>query len=130
MQCLEALCRKALPMLAGAQVAAKAGVLPSEVGGVVVWGNHSAAQFPDVRRARVRQQPLAEVLGSGAEEWMSGELITQVQQRGQTIMQVSPDQAQECDSVGWVDGWRSGRTCTGVGCPAASGLHMTTRKFS
>ncbi len=68
------------------QVAAKVGASPDQVEGIFVWGNHSAAQFPDARHATVAGRPVGEVLEDP--EWLLGELINRVQTRGQTILQV------------------------------------------
>ena len=68
------------------QVADKVGASPDQVEGIVVWGNHSAAQFPDARHATVAGRPVGEVLEDS--EWLLGELINRVQTRGQTILQV------------------------------------------
>ncbi|VDP11037.1 unnamed protein product [Heligmosomoides polygyrus] len=38
-----------------AQLAMKAGVRPSDVKNVIVWGNHSNNQFPDVSHATIRK---------------------------------------------------------------------------
>ena len=65
---------------------------------MVVWGNHSSAQFPDARHARVRGRPAAEAVGDPA--WLTGELIARVQQRGQAIMQVRRRQLRQLPAGG------------------------------
>ncbi|MBN1240032.1 MAG: malate dehydrogenase [Gammaproteobacteria bacterium] len=68
---------------AKAQLAAKLGAHVSDVRGVIIWGNHSATQFPDLRHATVRGEPaLPRVPG----EWYREEFIPNVQQRGAAII--------------------------------------------
>lgn len=38
------------------QIAAKVGVSTDKVKNVIIWGNHSSTQFPDVAHARVEVQ--------------------------------------------------------------------------
>ena len=39
-------------------IARRAGVNPSEVAGVTIWGNHSKTQFPDVNNATINGTPV------------------------------------------------------------------------
>ena len=66
------------------QLAAKAGVHVREVTDLAIWGNHSSTQFPDAWHARIGGRPAPEVIGD--EEWLRGEFITSVQQRGAAII--------------------------------------------
>jgi malate dehydrogenase len=65
-------------------LARKAGVQVADVTDVGVWGNHSSTQFPDFENARINGKSAAEVIGD--EEWLRGEFITTVQQRGAAII--------------------------------------------
>jgi malate dehydrogenase len=69
---------------AKAQLAQKAGVPVSQVTNLVIWGNHSATQYPDFYNARIQGKPAAEVIRD--EAWLKGEFITTVQQRGAAII--------------------------------------------
>lgn len=40
---------------ATAQIALKCGVTVGQIKNVIIWGNHSSTQFPDVRHAKVIQ---------------------------------------------------------------------------
>jgi malate dehydrogenase len=51
---------------------------------LAVWGNHSATQFPDARNARIGGRPVPEVIDD--EEWLLGEFVTTVQQRGAAVI--------------------------------------------
>jgi malate dehydrogenase len=56
-----------------------------EVKGVIIWGNHSSTQYPDVRHATVDGKPAREVCTDAA--WIEGEYITKVQKRGAAIIE-------------------------------------------
>jgi len=68
---------------AKAQLAAKTGTHVSDVEGVIIWGNHSATQFPDLAHARVGGAPALERVSQG---WYRDEFIPTVQQRGAAII--------------------------------------------
>ena len=69
---------------AKSQLAQKAGVHSSEVTNVCIWGNHSATQYPDFTNAKIQGRPAAEVITD--REWLEGEFIKTVQQRGAAII--------------------------------------------
>ena len=66
------------------QLAAKAGVHVRDVTDLAIWGNHSSTQFPDAWHARIGGRLAPEVIGD--EEWLRGEFIANVQQRGAAII--------------------------------------------
>ena len=68
---------------AKAMLAEKAGAHVSEVDGVIIWGNHSATQVPDLTHASVRREPALKVVASS---WYTDEFIPAVQQRGAAII--------------------------------------------
>ena len=70
---------------AKAQLATKAQSHWSKVQNVVIWGNHSATQFPDWNHATIDGRPAAEAVGDAA--WLQGDFIKTVQQRGAAIIQ-------------------------------------------
>jgi len=67
-----------------AQLAQKAGVAVSEVSNVTIWGNHSATQYPDAENARIKGRPAPDVIKDT--EWLRGEFINTVQNRGAAII--------------------------------------------
>jgi malate dehydrogenase len=69
---------------ARSQLATRAGVAASEVTDLAIWGNHSSTQFPDAWHAAIGDRPATEVIGD--EEWLQGEFIANVQQRGAAII--------------------------------------------
>lgn len=69
---------------AKSQIAAKAGVHVSQVSNLCIWGNHSATQYPDFTNAKIDGKPLTDVISDS--EWLQGEFISTVQQRGAAII--------------------------------------------
>ncbi|MFE4949565.1 malate dehydrogenase [Leifsonia sp. NPDC056665] len=68
-----------------AQLAAKLGVPVSAIEGVIVWGNHSASQYPDLSHATVHGRPATELVDEG---WLAEEYIPRVAKRGAEIIAV------------------------------------------
>lgn len=68
---------------AAALLAKKTGVPVRDVARVVIWGNHSATQFPDIAHATVAGRPAAGEVDAG---WVRDEFIPRVQQRGAEII--------------------------------------------
>ena len=68
---------------ARAQVAAKTSTHVSDINGVIIWGNHSATQFPDLAHASIAGQP---ALSRVPQNWYRDEFIPNVQQRGAAII--------------------------------------------
>jgi malate dehydrogenase len=68
---------------AKAQLAGKVGGHVSDVRGVIIWGNHSATQFPDLAHATVGG---AAALTKVSQSWYREEFIPTVQQRGAAII--------------------------------------------
>ena len=66
-----------------AQLAARTGKHVNDVEGVIIWGNHSATQFPDLAHARVAGKPALECVPRA---WYENEFIPDVQQRGAAII--------------------------------------------
>jgi len=68
---------------ARSMVSLKAGVPVDAVDGVIIWGNHSSTQYPDVRHATVSGKKVLETL---PKEWAEGDFLTTVQKRGAAII--------------------------------------------
>ncbi|KAL7081226.1 hypothetical protein ACP275_14G026700 [Erythranthe tilingii] len=70
------------------QVSERLNVQVSDVKNVIIWGNHSSTQYPDVNHASVKtpagEKPVRELVSDDA--WLNGEFITTVQQRGAAII--------------------------------------------
>lgn len=68
---------------ATAALAARAGKHVTDVRRIIIWGNHSSTQYPDVYHATVGGKPAIGIVG---EPWVSDEFIPLVQQRGAAII--------------------------------------------
>uniref|UniRef100_A0A7C9EAE6 Malate dehydrogenase n=1 Tax=Opuntia streptacantha TaxID=393608 RepID=A0A7C9EAE6_OPUST len=70
------------------QIAERLGVHVSDVKNVIIWGNHSSTQYPDVNHATVTtsegEKPVRELIAD--DKWLKTEFITTVQQRGAAII--------------------------------------------
>lgn len=71
-----------------AQIAARCGVGCNDVKNVIIWGNHSVTQFPDVRHAKVHKNG-ADVdawAAVGDDAWLKGDFLSTIQKRGAAII--------------------------------------------
>ena len=66
-----------------AQLANKAGKHNTDVDGLIIWGNHSATQYPDINHATVAGSKATDLVD---EAWTLEEFIPRVQQRGAAII--------------------------------------------
>jgi len=66
-----------------AQLAARTGSHSSRVSRMIIWGNHSATQYPDIHHAAVDGAP---ALDKVDEQWIRDEFIPTVQQRGAAVI--------------------------------------------
>ncbi len=65
------------------QLAEKAGCLATDITKPIIWGNHSATQYPDVFHAQIKGKPAMESLDQA---WLESDLIPVVQKRGAAII--------------------------------------------
>jgi malate dehydrogenase len=101
-----------------AQLATHLQVPVTSVSGVVIWGNHSATQYPDVTHATVDGRPVRELVD---EAWLVHEFIPRVANRGAEIIAVrgassmgSAASATVDHVYDWVNGTGSDWTSAGV----------------
>lgn len=66
------------------QLAQKAGVDITAVTNLTIWGNHSATQYPDFQNAKIDGKAVTSVITNT--EWLQGDFIKTVQQRGAAII--------------------------------------------
>ncbi len=66
-----------------AQLAARTGHHVSSVQRMIIWGNHSATQYPDLSQALLEGRPATSLVDR---EWARGEFVTTVQQRGASVI--------------------------------------------
>jgi len=67
------------------QLAKKAGAPVADVKNLVIWGNHSATQFPDFANSTIGGVKTTDVITDT--EWLQGDFITTVQKRGAAIIE-------------------------------------------
>src|SRR6202453_4428890 len=65
------------------QVSEKTGMPVAKIGKIIIWGNHSATQYPDLHHATVDGKPAIPLVG---ERWFADQFIPTVQQRGAAII--------------------------------------------
>jgi malate dehydrogenase len=65
------------------QLAEKTGAHPRDVSRMIIWGNHSTTQYPDISHALVNGQPAPELVDDG---WYRETFIPKVQKRGAEII--------------------------------------------
>jgi len=66
-----------------AQVSEKTGAALSSIKKVIIWGNHSATQYPDLHHATVDGKPALPQVG---DSWFKEQFIPTVQQRGAAVI--------------------------------------------
>jgi malate dehydrogenase len=66
-----------------AQLAEKSGAPLSQIKKVIIWGNHSATQYPDLHHATVAGKPALSVVEPA---WFKDSYIPTVQQRGAAVI--------------------------------------------
>lgn len=98
---------------AKSQLAAKAGVHNSDITNMCIWGNHSATQYPDYTNAKINGKPVTEAISDT--EWLQGEFISTVQQRGAAIIKARGASSAASAANGVVDTVRSLTTPTPAG---------------
>lgn len=66
-----------------AQLANKTGKHSSDVESMIIWGNHSATQYPDIHHCAVAGAAATSLVD---QDWITGDFIPTVQQRGAAII--------------------------------------------
>jgi len=66
------------------QLAQKSSRRVSDIKNMVIWGNHSATQYPDFYNAMIGENKATDLISD--ESWLKGEFIDSVQQRGAAII--------------------------------------------
>jgi len=67
------------------QVASKTGCLTRDIERMVIWGNHSATQYPDLSHAKINGKWAKEVIGD--DKWIKDTFIPTVAKRGAAIIE-------------------------------------------
>lgn len=104
---------------AKAQLAAKVGGHVSDVKGAIIWGNHSATQFPDLAHATVGGAP---ALSKVSQAWYRDEFIPTVQQRGAAIIKARGASSAASAASAAIDHMRDWALGTGEGDWVSMGI--------
>jgi len=67
------------------QLALRAKVPIKEVKNVIIWGNHSTTQYPDVNHGTISGKKIREVIND--EKYLNEEFVTKIQKRGGEILE-------------------------------------------
>ena len=96
-----------------AQLALKTGAPVGDIANVIIWGNHSAKQYPDIAHATIGGAPAAQVIGD--EAWVRDVFVPTVAKRGAAIIEArgSSSAASAANAIvdhvrEWVTGTREG----------------------
>jgi len=92
-----------------AQLAAKTGIHHARIQRMVVWGNHSTTQYPDIRFTRADGESLAAGID---QDWYRDSFIPTVQQRGAAIIKARGASSAASAASAAVDHMRSWATGT------------------
>ena len=84
------------------QLAQKAGVDNTQVSNMIIWGNHSATQYPDFYNAKISKRPVCEVIDDT--DWLQGKFIETVQKRGAAVIKARGSSSAASAANGVVDG--------------------------
>jgi len=73
---------------AKAQIALRVGVATLDVKNVIIWGNHSSTQYPDVNHGTVKVGGAEKAIRGAVQDdsWINGDFLKTVQQRGGAII--------------------------------------------
>jgi malate dehydrogenase len=86
------------------QLAQKAQVQVAEVNHMIIWGNHSAKQFPDFTNAKISGKPATDVIKD--ERWLKETFVPTVQQRGAAVIEARGSSSAASAANAVVDGVR------------------------
>lgn len=98
---------------AKAALAIKAKVSIDEVERVLIWGNHSSTQVPDILNPRIGKEPLQEVITD--HHWLQKDFFVFLQQRGAQVIEARGKSSAASAASGALDAIRSLREATPTG---------------
>ncbi len=101
------------------QLAEKCGVLTKDVKNVIIWGNHSATQYPDLHHAEVKG---ADALSLVDYDWFKNDFIPKVQQRGTEVINARGQSSAASAANAAVDQMRDWALGTAEGTWVSMGL--------
>lgn len=87
-----------------AQLALKTGAHSSDIKRMIIWGNHSATQYPDISHATVKGKAAKDLVD---ERWLVDDFIPTVQQRGAAIIKARGQSSAASAASSAIDHMRS-----------------------
>jgi malate dehydrogenase len=101
------------------QLAAKTGAHNTDVAKMIIWGNHSSTQYPDIHHATVKGKPALSLVD---QEWYEKEFIPTVQQRGAAIIKARGASSAASAASAAIDHMRTWALGTAEGDWASMGI--------
>lgn len=87
-----------------AQLAKKTGSRASDLRQMIIWGNHSSTQYPDISQATVKER---RATGLVDKQWLVHDFIPTVQQRGAAIIRARGQSSAASAATAIIDHMRS-----------------------
>lgn len=101
------------------QLAAKTGAHNTDVAKMIIWGNHSSTQYPDIHHATVKGKPALSLVD---QTWYEKEFIPTVQQRGAAIIKARGASSAASAASAAIDHMRTWALGTAEGDWASMGI--------
>ncbi len=105
---------------AKSQLAAKTGAAVTDVKNMIVWGNHSATQYPDLSGVTVAGKPALELV---EQDWYENDYIPTVAQRGAAIIKARGASSAASAANAAIDHVRSWALGTEAGDHVSMGIY-------
>ena len=103
-----------------AQLANKTGSHPNDIKKMIIWGNHSATQYPDIFHATVNGKPAKDLVDQA---WLEQDFIPTVQQRGAAIIKARGQSSAASAASAAIDHMRSWALGTPEGDWVSMGIY-------
>ncbi|MGH8126905.1 MAG: malate dehydrogenase [Gammaproteobacteria bacterium] len=101
------------------QLAEKTGAHNTDIKKMIIWGNHSSTQYPDIHHTTVKGKPAMELVDQG---WYEKEFIPTVQQRGAAIIKARGASSAASAASAAIDHMRSWALGTDAGDWVSMGI--------
>ncbi len=102
-----------------AQLATKTSAHSSDVRKVIIWGNHSSTQYPDIHHATIKGKPALSLVDQA---WYEKEFIPTVQQRGAAVIKTRGSSSAASAANAAIDHMRSWALGTAEGDWVSMGI--------
>jgi malate dehydrogenase len=86
------------------ELALNCGALTTDIKNMIIWGNHSATQYPDIHHAKIKGQDALSLVDY---DWFTREFIPAIQQRGAAVIKARGQSSAASAANAAVDQMRS-----------------------